>query len=105
MPNDLTTDSESESPFPDDLDWQIAFEPFAGRPRHVLTLAIRFATLKRLVEALKKREAIRAIDEALDSLYEHSDFRSAGRDLFLTAIEGKLTPDKEDMIRELGIRI
>lgn len=52
-----------------------------------------------------KREAVAAIDEAIDSLYEHSDFRSAGRDLFLTAIEGKLTPDKEDMIHELGIRI
>ena len=45
MPEDVTTDSESESPFPDDLDWQIAFEPFAGRPRDVLTLAIRFAAL------------------------------------------------------------
>ena len=105
MPDNPSTDSESESPFPDNLDWQIAFEPYEGRPRDVLTLAVRFAVLKQLVGDLKKREAIRAIDKALDSLYEHSDFRSAGRDLFLTAIEGKLTPDKEDMIRELGIRI
>jgi hypothetical protein len=105
MPDNPTTESESESPFPDDLDWQIAFEPFAGRPRDVLTLAIRFAALKKMIGELKKREAIRAIDDAIDSLYEHSDFRSAGRELFLSAINGKLTPDKEDMIHELGIRI
>ena len=105
MQDNPTTDSENESSFPDSLDWQIAFEPYAGRPRDVLTLAIRFATLKQLVSGLKKREAIRAIDEAIDSLYEHSDFRSAGRELFLNAIEGKLSTDTEELIHHLGIKI
>jgi hypothetical protein len=105
MPDDVSTDSESESPLPYQLDWQIAFEPFEGRPRDVLTLAIRFAILKQLVSDLKKREALAAIDEAIDSLYEHSDFRSAGRDLFLTAIEGKMTVDTQELIHHLGIRI
>ena len=45
------------------------------------------------------------MDQAIDSLYDHSDFRSVSRDLFLTAIEGKLTIDKEDLLRQLGMRI
>ena len=45
------------------------------------------------------------IDRAIDCLFEHSDFCSAGRELFLTAIEGKLTTDKEELIRHLGIKI
>lgn len=105
MPDNVTTDSEHESPFPDQLDWQIAFEPFEGRPRDVLTLAIRFAALKRLVDGLKKHAAISAIDEAIDCLYEHSDFRSAGRELFLSAIDGKLSVDTEELIHHLGIKI
>ncbi len=50
-------------------------------------------------------EAIAAIDRAIDCLFEHSEFRSAGREMFLTAIQGKLTTDKEELLRQLGIRI
>ena len=102
MPDNVNTDTES--PYLDDEDWQIAFEPFEGQPRAALTLGFHLAELKRLVNDLKKHQAIEAIDRAIDCLFEHSDFRSAGRELFLTAIEGKLTTDKEELIRHLGIR-
>ena len=103
MPDNPNMDAES--PYLDDEDWQIAFEPFEGKPRAALTLGFHLAELKRLVEDLKKHDATTAIDRAIDCLFEHSDFRSAGRELFLTAIEGKLTTDKEELIRHLGIKI
>lgn len=103
MPDNVNTDIEIS--YPDDEDWQIAFQPYEGNPRAALTLGFHLAELKRLTDGLKKHEAITAIDRAIDCLYEHSDFRSAGRELFLTAIEGKLTTDKEELIRHLGIRI
>ena len=103
MPDNVNTDTES--PYLDDEDWQIAFDPYEGNPRAALTLGFHLAELKRLVSDLKKHEAITALDNAIDCLYEHSDFRSAGRELFLTAIEGKLTTDKEEVIRHLGIKI
>ena len=103
MPEDVNT--ATESPYPDDEDWQIAFQPYEGKPRAALTLGYHLAELKRLTDGLKKHEAMAAIDRAIDCLFEHSDFRSAGRELFLNAIEGRLTADKEEVIRHLGIRI
>ena len=103
MPDNPITDTES--PYLDDEDWRIAFEPYEGQPRAALTLGFHLAELKRLVDGLKKHDAITAIDRAIDCLFEHSDFRSVGRELFLTAIEGQLTTDKEELIRHLGIRI
>lgn len=50
-------------------------------------------------------DAIEAIDVAIDCLYNHSDFHSVGRGLFESAIEGKLTADKESLLRQLGVRI
>ena len=102
MPDNVNTDTENS--YPDDEDWQIAFEPYEGQPRAALTLGFHLAELKRLTDGLKKHEAIAALDKAIDCLFEHSDFRSAGRELFLTAIEGKLSTDKEELIRHLGIR-
>ena len=102
MQNNANTDAEIS--YLDDEDWQIAFEPFEGQPRAALTLGFHLAELKRLVDGLKKHEAVSAIDRAIDCLFEHSDFRSAGRELFLNAIEGKLSTDKEELIRHLGIR-
>jgi hypothetical protein len=105
MPDNPNTDSGNESPSLDEEDWQIAFAPYEGRPHDVLSLAFHLAELRRLVDGLKKHEAIAVIDRAIDCLFEHSDFRSVSRDLFWTAIEGKLTIDKEELIRHLGIKI
>ena len=102
MPDNPITDTES--PYLDDEDWRIAFESFEGNPRAALTLGFHLAELKRLVSELKKFEACEALDRAIDCLFEHSDFRSVGRELFLAAIEGQLTTDKEELIRHLGIR-
>lgn len=103
MPDNRTTDSEIS--YLDDEDWQIAFEPFEGHPRAALTLAFHLTELKRYVNGLRMNQAASAIDRAIDSLYEHSEFRSVSRELFLIAISGELTTDKEEVLRHLGIRI
>ena len=98
-------DSMEEPPL-DAEDWQIAFEVYAGNPASALTLAYHFISLRSFLNGEPQNipEAIVAIDRAVDSLYEHSDFRSVGHELFRTAIEGKLTTAQEDMLHQLGIR-
>ena len=105
MQNNPSTDSENESPYLDDEDWQIAFEPYEGHPQAALTLGFHLTELKRQIDGLRMHDALGAIDIAIDCLFEHSDFRSVGREMFLTAIQGKLTTDREELLRQLGIRI
>ena len=107
MPDNCTTSADSTPPdIPlDSEDWEVAFEPYAGYPRAALTLAFHLTELKRLIKGAKKREALNAIDEALDRLFEHSDFRNVGHELFLTAAAGELTTDTEELLRQLGIKI
>jgi hypothetical protein len=50
-------------------------------------------------------DALEAIDVAIDYLYSHSDFHGVGRGLFESAIEGKLSPDKESLLSQLGVEI
>lgn len=103
MLDDPNTDSEN--PYLDADDWQVALEPYEGKPTAALTLGINLVELKRRVKALDLRGVTEAIDLAIDRLYEHSDFRTVSRELFVTALEGNLTPDTEHMLRELGLEI
>src|SRR5215218_3347201 len=105
MQEDPITDSETDTVYPDPVDWQIAFEPYEGNPEAALTLGFRLTELKQLIRDLDMHEALQEIEVALDCLYEHSDFRSISREMFGTAIAGKLTTDKETLLRQLGLRI
>ena len=97
--------SASENAALDTEDWEIALAPYRGHPFDALTLAFHLAEVKRHINALNMHEALAAIDRAIDCLYGHSEFRNASRELFLTAIEGRLTTEKEELLRQLGIRI
>jgi hypothetical protein len=88
----------------DEEDWQIAFEAYAENPHAALTLSFHLTELKRQIDSLRMKDALAAIDVAIDCLYEHSDFRRVSRELFLMAIQGKLTTENENLLRELGIR-
>ena len=103
MPDDVNTSAEIS--YLDDEDWQIAFEPYEGKPQAALTLGFHLTELKRQINGLKKQQALAAIERAIDCLYEHSDFRSVGREMFLTAIAGELTTDQEEVLRHLGVKI
>ena len=89
----------------DEEGWQIAFEPYEGNPQAALSLGFRLTELKQSIRDLDMHEALAEIDAAIDCLYEHSDFRSVTRELFQTAISGKLTTDKEALLRQLEMRI
>ena len=103
MLNNPSTDSENT--YLDEEDWQIALEPYEGKPQAALTLGIHLVELKQRINDLNLHDALDAIDVAIDCLYNHSDFHSVGRGLFESAIEGKLTADKESLLRQLGIEI
>ena len=104
-PSTDNTNAETENPYLDLEDWQIAFEPYEGNPQAALTLGFRLTELKQLIHDLDMHEALQEIEVAIDCLYEHSDFRSISREMFGTAIQGKLTTDKETLLRQLGMRI
>ena len=105
MQENVITDTESETPYLDAKDWQIALEPYEGNPQAALTLGIHLVELKQRINDLNMHDALEAIDVAIDCLYNHSDFHSVGRGLFESAIEGKLTADKESLLRQLGVEI
>jgi hypothetical protein len=105
MQEDPTTDTENVTDYLDPVDWQIAFEPYEGEPEAALTLGYRLTELKQLIRDLDMHEALQEIELALDCLYEHSDFRSISREMFGTAIAGKLNTDKETLLRQLGVKI
>ena len=99
------TDSENDGPYIDEEGWQIALQPYEGNPQSALTLGFRLIELKQSIRDLDMHEVLAEIDAAISCLYEHSDFRSISRELFETAIAGKLTTDKEAVLRHLGIKI
>lgn len=99
------TQTESETPYLDEEDWQIALKPYEGNPQAALTLGIHLVELKQRINDLNMHDALDAINVAIDCLYSHSDFHGVGRGLFESAIEGKLSSDKESLLRQLGVKI
>ena len=105
MQDNATTDTTNDTPGPNEEDWQIALEPYAGRPLDALSLGFRFAQLKQLILDLQTPEALTGLDLGIDCLFEHSEFRTVGRQLFQVAVEGKLSAEQLDTLHELGIRV
>lgn len=107
MPDNCNTNADSPPDIPLDAeDWDAVFASFKDHPYAALNLAYHFARLKQLLtgKLADIPEAIAAIDRAIDRLYEHSEFRNVGRELFLQAVAGVLTPETEKMVHGLGIR-
>ena len=105
MQDNPNTDSENDAPSLNEEDWQIALEPYADHPLDALSLGFRFAVLKQLILDLRMPEAITGLDVAIECLFEHSEFRTVGRQLFQIAVEGRLTSEQLDTLHELGIRV
>lgn len=99
-------ESESESHALDAEDWEIAFTVYEGHPIPALTLAHHFMALKGYLQSEPQNipEALAAIDRAVDSLYEHSEFRNVSHQLFRAVIEGKITIEQEKLLNELGVK-
>lgn len=104
MQEDPNTDPENVTSTIDPEDWQLALMPYDEEPGEALSLAFLLTEVSQLIRALNMREALDEIEVAIDCLYEHSDFRSVSRELFEKVIEGKMRPDKEALLRQLGIQ-
>jgi len=84
-------------------DWQIAFQPYVKHPFLALALAQHLTALQDYVQS-DVAEATAAINRAVDSLYEHSEFRSVSLELFRATVQGRMTVEVENLMNQLGIR-
>lgn len=90
----------------DPENWKIVFGVYKGRSISALALAYQLIAIKQSLQRGRKGipDAIAGLDQAIDSLYPHTDFHKVGHKLFLRTIEGNLTPKQEERLRELGIK-
>jgi hypothetical protein len=84
-------------------DWQIVFQPYAQFPVLALVLAQHLTALQDYVQR-EPLTATAAINRAVESLYEHSEFRSVSLQLFRATVQGTLAVELENLINQLGIR-
>jgi hypothetical protein len=87
--------------------WEMVLEVYAGHPVPALTLAYQLIEIKRSLRRGQKgiSDAIAGLDLAVEALYPHTDFHKMGRQLFQLTIEGRLKPDQEEKLRELGVKL
>ena len=96
--------TDTVSPPLDAEDWQIAFEPYVNDPPSALALAQRLSILQNHLQS-DVGQATAELNLAIDALYEHSEFRSVGLELFRVTAQGRLSVGQERLLGELGIRI
>ena len=106
MPEDVTTDNLTPQLLMDEEDWQVAFEPYEGRPSDALTLGCKLGMLRAYLKAqtIQCRQAIKALDLALEILFPFTSFHDASFDLFIKHAEGKLTFEEEQMLNAMGVK-
>ena len=105
-PSTDNTDNYMQGLLMDDEDWQIAFEPYEGRPSDPLTLGCKLGMLRAYLDAqtIKCRHAIKALDLALEILFPFTSFHEASFDLFIKYTHTGLTFEEEQMLRALGVK-
>jgi hypothetical protein len=105
MQEDPTTDESEIAPIEAEA-WDSAFEPYDQYPIDAYSLARLLTEVKQLLQTKPPHvsDAVAALDEACDSLFEFSQFRETGYDLFRTVIEGHATRAQENLMESLGIR-
>ena len=106
MPDNRST-SANENPYPDADDWESVFDVYAEHPALAFSLAQYFNAIKQYLEGERKRipDATEALDGAVDCLFHHTDFRRVSHELFRAALEGRITIEQEQSLRDLGVRI
>ena len=82
---------------------------YAGYSIDALTLAQQFIaikqSLKRGRKGKRKRDAIAALDLAINALFPHTDFYKVSRKLYRKRLKGTIKTEQEDKLRELGVRL
>ena len=105
MQEDPTTGESQNAPIETEA-WETAFEPYAEHPLDAYVLARVLTAVKQLLQTQPPHvsNAATALDDACESLFEFTQFREAGYDLFRVVIEGRATRAQEDLMDSLGIR-
>jgi hypothetical protein len=85
-------------------DWRIVFTPYVKYPLLALVLAQHLTALQDYIQS-DVGKATAAINRAVDALYQHSEFRSVSLELFRASVQGRLSVEVENMIRQLGVRV
>jgi hypothetical protein len=86
--------------------WKIVFEVYARHPTSAFTLAFQLIAVKQSLQHRRKgrREAIEALDLAIESLYPHTQFHKMGHQMYRRALEGTITLRQEELMRKLGVK-
>ena len=87
----------------DPRDWKVIFEVYAREPTLALALAYQFIALKQSLQRGPKGipDALAGLNQAIDSLYPHTDFHKMARRLYYRTIESTITFKQEDLITAL----
>ncbi|HKU75839.1 MAG TPA: hypothetical protein VJR02_18165 [Pyrinomonadaceae bacterium] len=105
MDNETPEQTREHIPLETD-ELELAFYHYATNPDAALDCARRLFTIKQFLESDPPEVplAIRALRDAIQVLYPHTDFHKAGRDLFELFLSGGCTTAHESLMRSLGIR-
>lgn len=117
MPEDPITDDENEEDDDetDDYrprllmgveDWEAAFEPYKEHSSDAQTLGCKLGVLRTHLnsQTIKCRQAIKALDLAMEVLFPFTSFHDASFDLFIKYTHTGLTFEEEQMVRALGVK-
>ena len=87
--------------------WELVLQVYAGHRVPALTLAYQLIEIKRSLKRGQKgiQDAIAGLDLAVEALYPHTDFHKMARTLFKLTIEGRLKPEQEEKLRNLGVKL
>jgi hypothetical protein len=86
----------------DSEDWRVVFQAYEEYPILAFILAQHFQCVRDLIEGGPHGaiQAIAIVDQAIDSLMPHTNFRDTGRSVYLLAVAGKLSPEQEEKERQ-----
>ena len=87
----------------DPRDWDVIFEVYAREPTSALALAFQLVAIKMSLKRGAKGipDALTGLNQAIESLYPHTDFHKMGRRLYYRTIQSTITSQQENLITAL----
>jgi hypothetical protein len=91
----------------DPEDWKVVFEAYKEHSILALSLAQQLTAIRQSLEQGRKGipDAIEALNLAIDSLFDHTDFNKVSRKLYRQRLDGALESEREEKLRELGVEV
>jgi hypothetical protein len=87
-----TTNETSNNPL-EDL-WEVILRPYEDHPHMALTLAQNFQAITEMLGTGPSGavQVAHSMEEAIETLFPYSEIYKAGREFYLLAVKGTLTP-------------